>query len=107
MTRVELLYVDGCPNHEPLQKRVRELADAHDIQAEIEAVPVRSDAEARARRFLGSPTVRVDGEDIEPGAGERTDFGVKCRLFLTPDGLQRTPADAWVLAALKRRRQRT
>src|SRR5262245_31512334 len=102
MTRVELLYVDGCPNREPLEERVRELVT--DLHVTIEAVPVGSDAEARARRFLGSPTLRVDGVDVEPGAGARTDFGIKCRLFLTPDGLRGTPADAWVLAALERAR---
>jgi hypothetical protein len=100
MTRVELLYLDGCPNLQPLQARVRELVSAHHVQATIDAVPVGSDEEARARRFLGSPTLRVDGADVEPGAEERTDYGVKCRLFLTPDGLRGMPAEAWVLAAL-------
>ena len=59
---------------------------------------------AQRERFLGSPTVRVDGADIEPGAGERTDFGLKCRLFATPDGLRGMPADEWVLGALARAR---
>ena len=102
MTRVELLYFDGCPNHQPLQERVRDLVNAHNLQATIEAVPVGSDEEARARRFLGSPSLRVDGADVEPGADERTDFGMKCRLFLTPDGLRGMPADAWMLTALER-----
>jgi hypothetical protein len=44
----------------------------------------------------------VNGEDVEPGASERTDFGLKCRLFATPDGLRGTPVDDWLLAALER-----
>jgi hypothetical protein len=102
MTRVELLYFDGCPNHEPLEQRVRELLSTYHLRATIDAVPVRSDAEAHACRFLGSPTLRINGEDVEPGAGERTDFGMKCRLFHTSHGLRGTPAEAWVIAALTR-----
>ena len=101
MTHVELLYLDGCPNHEPLHDRVRALINAHHLGATIETMPVASEDEARARRFLGSPTLRIDGVDVEPGAEDRTDFGIKCRLFLTPDGPRRMPAEAWLRAALK------
>jgi hypothetical protein len=47
--------------------------------------------------------LRSDGEDVEPGADQRTDFGLQCRLFATPDGLRGMPADEWVLAALRGR----
>jgi hypothetical protein len=57
---------------------------------------------ARRERFLGSPTVRVDGQDVEPGARERDDFGIKCRLYATNDGLRTMPRDEWVLDALAR-----
>ena len=59
---------------------------------------------AEAERFLGSPTIRVDGEDVEPSASERTDYGLECRLYETPDGLRGVPADEWVLRALERAR---
>jgi hypothetical protein len=52
-------------------------------------------------RFLGSPTVRVDGRDVEPGADLREDFGLKCRLYRTEDGLTGTPAEEWLLAAIR------
>lgn len=100
LTRIELLYIDGCPNHERLHERVRELVREHGLPVSIEPVLIASDDEARARRFLGSPSLRVDGVDVEPGASERTDFGLKCRLFPTPGGLRGMPAEAWVLAAL-------
>ena len=57
---------------------------------------------AEARRFLGSHTDRIDGEDVEPGADDRTDFGPKCRLFATSEGLRGLPADEWLLRAVER-----
>lgn len=100
---VQVLFFDGCPNHETLLLHLRELLNANGAEStNIELVRVE-DADAAAReRFLGSPTVRIDGEDVEPGAGERTDFGLKCRLFATAEGLRGVPADEWVLGALER-----
>ena len=100
--RVAVLYFDGCPNHEALLPHLRELVSSAEASAAIELVCVGDTDAAERERFLGSPTVRVDGEDVEPGADERTDFGLKCRLFATPDGLRGMPADEWILAALKR-----
>jgi len=51
--------------------------------------------------------VRVDGEDVDPTASERTDFGMKCRVYSTVDGLRRVPADQWVLAAVGRAQRRS
>ena len=100
--KVEVLYFDGCPNHEALLPHLRELLESSGAGADIELVRVEDPVAAERERFLGSPTVRVDGEDVEPGAADRTDFGLKCRLFSTPDGLRGAPADEWVLDALQR-----
>jgi hypothetical protein len=62
---------------------------------------VESEEDARRSRFLGSPTVRVDGRDIEPGADRRTDYGLKCRLYRTPDGIVGVPPDTVIVDALK------
>ena len=99
--KVEVLYFDGCPSHEALLPRLYGLLASSGASTEIELVRV-DDAETAERvRFLGSPTVRIDGQDVEPGAADRDDFGVKCRLFATPDGLRGVPADEWVIASLK------
>jgi hypothetical protein len=101
--RVEVLFFDGCPNHDALVPRLRELLRTNGAgDTEIELVRVADADAANRERFLGSPTVRIDGKDVEPGADERTDFGLKCRLFATPDGLRGVPTDEWVLRALER-----
>ena len=100
--KVEVLYFDGCPNHEALLPHLRELLAATGVAADIELVAVEDPETADRKRFLGSPTVRIDGQDVEPGADARGDFGLKCRLFATPDGLRGAPADEWVRAAVQR-----
>ncbi len=96
---VEILYFEGCPNHEALLLRMGELLE----RAVVELVEVPDDEAARRQRFLGSPTLRVDGRDVEPGADARTDYGLKCRVYRTPHGLGGVPSDEWILAALSAR----
>jgi hypothetical protein len=100
--KIEVLYFDGCPNHEPLLSRLRDLLAQSGVVTDVGLRRVESVEAAERERFLGSPTLRIDGQDVEAGAERRTDFGLKCRLFATPDGLRGTPADEWVLDALAR-----
>jgi hypothetical protein len=105
--RVELLYFDGCPNHEAVLLDLREALAAAGVDSQVELVRIQDVDEAARRRFLGSPTVRIDGEDVDPMAAERRDFGLKCRLFATADGLRGTPPEAWIRGAIERARDRT
>jgi len=94
--QVSILYFEGCPNHPPVVGMVRRLLLEHHLEARIMEVEVAPGDEARLR-FLGSPTVQVDGVDIEPAARERTDYAMSCRVYGSPDGL---PSEAVLLAAL-------
>jgi hypothetical protein len=99
---IELLYFDGCPHHEALAGRLADLLAAEGIDEPPVLRRVADVDAAERERFLGSPTVRVDGQDVDPGASTRADFGLKCRLYDTPEGLRGVPPDAWLLAALRR-----
>jgi hypothetical protein len=98
--RVELLYFDGCPNHEALLPRLQSILTRTGIPAEIQLLRIGDDAAAQREHFLGSPTVRVNGRDVEPDAERRTDFGLKCRLYRTCNGLSGQPQEEWLRAAL-------
>jgi hypothetical protein len=100
--RVELLYFDGCPNYEALLPHLERLLRVAEIPVEIALRNVPDEAAARRERFLGSPTIRVDGRDVEPGAEDRNDYALTCRLYRTNAGLRGAPSDEWILHALTR-----
>jgi len=98
--KIEMLYFDGCPSHDALLPRLREIVAELDAQADIELRHIETFDQAEQERFLGSPTVRIDGADIEPAAAERTDFGLKCRLYRSADGASGMPPEQWLRHAI-------
>jgi hypothetical protein len=79
--KIEVLYFENCPNHLPTLARIHEVLREEGCDAELREVLVPDAETAHNLRFLGSPTVRVNGFDIEPKAEERRDFGLMCRRY--------------------------
>jgi hypothetical protein len=72
--RIEILYIEGCQNWVPTLNLVRQTVSDLGVDAEVMSIEVKSEEEAKERRFLGSPTVQVDGVDVDPSVRSRTDF---------------------------------
>ena len=70
------------------------------IPSHVEIVELRSESDAEERRFLGSPTVRIDGRDVEPGSNKRTDFTLADRVYRSERGIQGWPDESLVREAL-------
>jgi hypothetical protein len=64
--RIEILYVPGCPNYQPTFERLQSVLASESVKAGIQGIPVTTDVQAQTLLFPGSPTVRVNGEDVEP-----------------------------------------
>jgi hypothetical protein len=97
---VELLYFDGCPNYMAARETVVAVAGELDVFPDLRLIEVETPEAVDELRFLGSPTIRVDGKDVEPGADERTQFQYACRVYRTPSGFRGTPDPEWVRQAL-------
>lgn len=80
--KIEVLYFEGCPNHLPAIETVRGTLDSLGCKDEIHQVEIRTQAEAEAIGFVGSPSIRIDGADIEPWARTIKTFGLSCRTYL-------------------------
>ena len=95
--KVQVLYFEGCPNYPLAVKLVKELVSEFDLPVEVEEVEVKGPEDATRLCFLGSPTVLVDGVDVEPAARERTDFGFCCRTY---PGVGGVPSREMLVASL-------
>ena len=94
---VEILYFDGCPSYREAQATLEEVLSQGDVSAEVRPVAVNTDEDARRLRFPGSPTLRVDGEDLfpVPVANARAAYALGCRMYATPEGLKGRPRRRW------------
>ncbi len=97
---IEVLYFEGCPNLEPTLSLADEVLSELGLSGEVREVEVRTVEDAERLRFLGSPSVRVDGKDIEPGAESRTEYAMSCRIY----GDSGLPPTELLVAALEARR---
>jgi hypothetical protein len=99
--KVEIFYFSGCPNHVPAVDRVREVLAQEGTPAEMIEVEVKDAATAQQVGFLGSPSIRVNGQDVEPAVRGARAFGMMCRTYI--DGGQRAgvPPPDWIRAALR------
>ena len=82
---VEFLFWEECPSHEEALALLREvLAESGRDPEAVEIVEVRTHEDAQRLGFPGSPTIRVDGRDIDAERAGR--FGLLCRIYHLPDG---------------------
>ena len=97
---VEVLTFEGCPHAEPALDLVKRVVNELGVGADVRRVDVADPQAAAAHRFLGSPTIRVNGSDVEPGANERADFALSCRLYRTESGFSGQPDEQWLRDSL-------
>src|SRR5215207_923974 len=78
--KVEILYFDGCPTYLEAEKALWGVLEGQGVDAEVELVAGNTDVEAQELRFAGSPTIKVDGEDLFP-VPERARYALGCRMY--------------------------
>ena len=73
---VEILHTRGCASLAHTRARLATIAREEGVTIAVRVTRIETDDEARVRRFAGSPTVRVEGRDVDPGLGEPEQFGL-------------------------------
>jgi hypothetical protein len=101
--KVELLWWEGCPSHPAALEQLREVLREEGLDPHaVELREVTTDEQAKEERFFGSPTIRIDGEDVIP-PGEGNPVGLTCRVYRTRDGRSSpTPDPADLRDAVRR-----
>ena len=83
--KVELFYWRGCPSYPEAQRLVEEVLARAGVDAAVELREVETDEQAAELRFPGSPTIRIDGRDVDP-PGADAPPALTCRIYHLPDG---------------------
>jgi hypothetical protein len=98
---IEILCFPDCPNYLPAVEHVQVALQEEHASAEIKHVQVLDAATATATGFLGSPTVRINGIDIEPSARSGGNAGMCCRTYGAGSGRAGAPSVALIRDAIR------
>ena len=99
--RIEILMFDGCPNAGIARDRVMSALSLENAIADIAEVEVATVELAQETRFLGSPSVRVNGKDVENDANEHRGYGLMCRTYYANGQLEGSPSMELIRAAIR------
>jgi hypothetical protein len=98
--RVSFFYSENCPSHDEALKRLRMCVDSEGVDADIEVVRVDTAEDAQRLRFIGSPTIMVNGHDIDPPSTFHYDL--TCRAYRLEDGrISPLPSEAMIRRAIR------
>lgn len=84
--RIEFLFWEDCPSHPQAWQLLEEVLGEAGLEATIERIEVVTDEEAERWQFPGSPTLRVNGVDVDPAGASQMGTALTCRVYLLEDG---------------------
>ena len=97
--KIELLYFDSCPSYKQALANLKEALKEKNLQADLTLIKVESEEKAENVGFQGSPSIRINGKDLE---GKDEGFSFSCRLYNTDGKLAAAPSKKAIIAKLER-----
>jgi len=95
--KIEVISIPGCPNHQPTLDRVKALLISEEVAEEdVREILIDNKSDAQALEFFGSPTVRVNGKDVEPVTALRP--SLSCRIYADGTGI---PSETALILAIR------
>ena len=96
--KVEFLYFEGCPSYIKTLENLKEILSDEKIESELKLIKVESPSEAEFHGFQGSPSIRINGVDLE---GKKDGYSYNCRLYKIDGKLTGIPGKEYILKRLK------
>ena len=82
---IQFLYFEDCPSHDDALERLRGVMREEGVKVDIEIIKVETEQQAQELKFIGSPTILVDGQDIVPVPPDSR-YYLSCRIYQLEDG---------------------
>lgn len=97
--KVELLYFNGCPSWQSGLQNLHSALKAIGLNVSVELVQVMDNDDAARKKFLGSPSFRINGIDL--WNEERDTYSLSCRVYATPEGMKGSPSISMLQEAIR------
>ena len=97
--KIQLQFFDGCPSWQMGLENLKTALQMEQFDLSIDLVKVEDDSQAARLKFLGSPSFRLNGQDLWPE--DRDTYALSCRIYLTPEGMKGWPTVEMLRERLK------
>jgi len=87
--KVELLYFEGCPSWQIALEHLKVALQEEGVSEVITMIEIKDDEQAAQEKFLGSPSIRIDGQDL--WSEQRENYSLSCRVYATSEGVKGFP----------------
>jgi predicted RNA-binding protein with PIN domain len=105
MITVDILYNEACEHYSKTIQYVKNVLAEEGIDAVVNEINVVTEEQAKQLNFAGSPTIRINGEDIESEAEQRQGhIRGSCRVYNYKGQMYVIPHKEFIRAALKKYR---
>ena len=95
--KIELLYFEGCPNHELAEDRLKQALQGEGMNINFQKINVKSLEMATLIGFCGSPSIRINGKDLEG----RNDVSYFCRIYQNDGITEGAPSVDFIRRCIK------
>ena len=99
--KIQLLHIADCPNARAARRMLDEALRELGLLEEILEIEVCDSAHAEQLAFPGSPTIRIDGKDVETISSGQGGYGVSCRTYVIDGRRRGVPAQEIISKALR------
>lgn len=89
--KLDYYYAKGSKRPAEADEAVRLALEATDLPIEVSYIEVEDSEDAKTKRFFGTPTIRIDGVDVEYGEREAEEYQMGTRYYNTPQGWKPYP----------------
>jgi Domain of unknown function (DUF2703) len=102
MLSIDLLYYEDCPHYEEAAQALREVLEEDDVPAEVHMVAVSPGEDAEIWGFIGSPTIQINGQDLDPEVDTGVPYQGHCRVYIYKNKPFEFPPKEMIREALRR-----
>jgi hypothetical protein len=102
VVNIGVFFVEGCPGVSSITDSIEEIIADDAVDADITLIMIESLEDARRLHFTGSPTVRINGMDIEPNMQITKDYGLRSRHYYTDGEETDYPTKSMIRDAIKK-----
>lgn len=102
MHKIRLLHTQGCHAYHQAFDEIEKVLKEKGLLVQFEVILITSEEEAKKYKFFGSPTIQINGEDVDPKAKMVTKYGISsCRPYFWKNKSYDYPPKEMIIEELK------